>query len=82
MCVNYHTLDKRSLSYLIDAMSVVGVLDSNVTFSLSVSRLFHEGYIDEAIINEEDAFYSTDGNGWECEKPVTGIRELFFPKVD
>lgn len=76
------TLDKRSLSYLIDAMSVVGVHDSNVIFPQSVSRLFHEGYIDEEIINDEDALDGMDGNGWECERPVTDVRELLFPKID
>lgn len=76
-----NTLDKQSLSYLIEAMSVVGVHDSNVSFALSVSHLFHEGYIDEEIINEEDALDGMDGDGWECEEPVTDVRELLFPKV-
>lgn len=63
-------------------MSTVGIYDHTVEIPFAISRLFSEGYIDEEIINDEDALDGLDGNGWECEEPVTDVRELLLPKFD
>lgn len=79
---NSKGLDRKSLSYLIEIMSTVGIYDHTVEIPFAISRLFSEGYIDEEIINDEDALDGLDGNGWECEEPVTDVRELLLPKLD
>ncbi len=72
-------LDRISISCLVEAMSLTGVYDRTGDLPMSVASLFRGGYIDEEIMNEEDALDGFDGNGWDCEAPATEIRELLLP---
>lgn len=74
-------LDRQSLSCLVEAMATVGVHDAGVQFDAAVERLFHEGYIDEDIISEEDAIDGMECGGWDCMEPVTDVRELLFSSL-
>ena len=40
------------------------------------------GYIDENIINEVDTIDGICDGGWDCEKPITDVREFLFPSQD
>lgn len=74
-------LDKTSLSYLIDAIALVGVRDfGDAELSIPINHLFMNGYIGQNVINEEDTIDGICDGGWDCEKPITDVRELLFPK--
>lgn len=75
-------LDRFSLSTLVETMSTVGVHDLNGELEKSVKHLFKQGYIDENIINEEDAIDGMYNHGWDSEPPVTDVREFLFPSID
>lgn len=75
-------LDRFSLNTLVETMSTVGVHDLNGELENSVRHLFEQGYIDEAIINEEDAIDGMYNHGWDSEPPVTDVRELLFPSIE
>lgn len=72
-------LEKTSLSYLIEAIALVGVRNFGTgELSTSIKHLFMNGYVDENVINEEDAIDGICDNGWDCEVPIVDVRELLF----
>lgn len=46
--------------------------------SMAIKQQFKNGYINETVITEDDANDGICNGGWDCEKPITYVRDLLF----